>query len=214
MSMVDTRLMHNVAAKVVTVWCDNLANPCHGRRFVWGCNLPTLACAHINLLSQPAWVHKPMTIPIQALEALLDMEGLVSNKKYCMVSVCFVTHSFARRSYCAGQMWIYSLTLYWVRFIFQHKWVYPVRGTIWQLRGSHSCILFAVHNHQSCKLGPEWGGQAAQGTSGKGGREKERKLSSEVASLVQLSLKVASLAQLSSDVTSLAQLWSSLGVTG
>jgi hypothetical protein len=80
-----------------------------------------------------------------------------------------------------------------------------------------SHFLFVVRNHQSRKLGPGSVGQAAH-------REKERKLSSEVASLAQSSLEVASLAhlssevaslvQLSSEVTSLAQLQSSSEVTG
>jgi hypothetical protein len=30
------------------------------------------------------------------LEALLDMEGLVSKKKYCMVSICFITPLFCK----------------------------------------------------------------------------------------------------------------------
>jgi hypothetical protein len=68
-----------------------------------------------------------------------------------------------------------------------------------------SHFLFVVHNHQSCKLGPGSVGQAAQGTSGKGGREKEQKSSLEVTSLVQSLLEVASLVHLSLEVTSLAQ---------
>jgi hypothetical protein len=36
---------------------------------------------------------------------------------YGFYFICFVTHSFARRSYCAGQTRIYSLTSYWARLI-------------------------------------------------------------------------------------------------
>jgi hypothetical protein len=69
-----------------------------------------------------------------------------------------------------------------------------------------SHFLFVVCNHQSCKLGPGSVRQAAQGTSGQGGREKEWKSSLEVASLVQLLSGVASLVQSLSEVASLAQL--------
>jgi hypothetical protein len=48
-----------------------------------------------------------------------------------------------------------------------------------------SHFVFIVRNHQSCKLRPGSVGQAAQGTSGQRGREKEWKSSLEVTSLVQ-----------------------------
>jgi hypothetical protein len=77
-----------------------------------------------------------------------------------------------------------------------------------------SHFLLVVRNHQSHKLKPGSVGQAAQGTSDQGDREKEQKSSSEVASLAQSSSEVASLAQSSSEVASLAQSQSSSEVTG
>ena len=42
---------------------SNLSNPCHGCRFVWGCDSPTCTCTPPTCTHNLSWVGKPVTIP-------------------------------------------------------------------------------------------------------------------------------------------------------
>jgi hypothetical protein len=130
-----------------SVMCDNLANPCHGHRFVWGCNLPTRACACINPSSQPVQVHKPVTIPRQGRGAIEQhVESMCSQPN---LQLLLSNHSLSGFHQVALRSGPNGL---WLQGLKEYSDSYPAPDYLGPVLGSKCLVMQTLGNY--LRLGP------------------------------------------------------------